>query len=38
MIVRLAMVTGTAPSAWWDEDEATIATALEVWQDMHPQD
>jgi len=38
MIVRLAMVTGTAPSAWWDEDESTIATALEVWHDMNTRD
>ena len=38
MIVRLALATGTAPAQWWDEDEATIATALEVWRDMHERD
>jgi hypothetical protein len=30
MIVALALATGTAPSAWWGEDDATIATALEL--------
>ena len=38
MIVNLALATGTAPSAWWDEDEATIATALEIWSHMHSRD
>jgi len=28
MIVALALNTQTAPAAWWDEDDATIATAL----------
>jgi len=28
MIVALALATLTAPAAWWDEDDATIATAL----------
>jgi len=30
MIVELALATETAPSSWWDEDEATIATALQL--------
>lgn len=30
MIVALALATQTAPSAWWDEDDATIATALDL--------
>jgi hypothetical protein len=28
MIVDLALATETAPSQWWDEDDATLATAL----------
>lgn len=30
MIVALALATATAPAQWWDEDDATIATALEL--------
>ena len=30
MIVALALATMTAPSHWWDEDDATIATAIEL--------
>ena len=30
MIVALALATMTAPSQWWDEDDETIATALEL--------
>jgi hypothetical protein len=30
MIVELALATRTAPSQWWAEDDATIATALDV--------
>ena len=30
MIVALALATQTAPSAWWGEDDATIATALDL--------
>ena len=30
MIVALAIATSTAPSVWWDEDDATIATALDI--------
>lgn len=30
MIVALALATSTAPGAWWGEDDATIATALEL--------
>ena len=33
MIVELALATETAPSAWWDEDDATIATALTLLAD-----
>jgi hypothetical protein len=38
MIVEIAVVTHTPPSAWWDEDEATIATALEVLDRLHSRD
>lgn len=30
MIVALALATHTAPGDWWLEDDATIATALEL--------
>ena len=30
MIVALALATMTAPSVWWDEDDTTIATALDI--------
>jgi hypothetical protein len=30
MIVELALATQTAPAAWWDEEDATIATALDI--------
>ena len=30
MIVEIALATETAPSAWWGEDDATRATALDV--------
>lgn len=30
MIVALALATSTAPAQWWDEDDATIATAIEL--------
>lgn len=30
MIVELAIATNTGPAAWWDEDDATLATALTV--------
>lgn len=30
MIVALALATQTAPAWWWDEDDATIATAIEL--------
>jgi hypothetical protein len=30
MIVSIALATGTAPADWWDEDDATLATALEL--------
>jgi hypothetical protein len=38
MIVELALVSGTAPRDWWDEDDATIATALEVLHQLHAKD
>jgi hypothetical protein len=34
MVVAIALATMTAPSAWWDEDDATIATALEILEDQ----
>jgi hypothetical protein len=30
MIVAIALATNTPPSAWWDEDDATIATVLDI--------
>jgi hypothetical protein len=30
MVVAIALASGTAPAAWWHEDDATIATALEL--------
>jgi hypothetical protein len=30
MIVALALATMTAPRDWWDEDDETIATALDL--------
>lgn len=34
MIVEIAILTRTAPADWWDEDDATIATALDVLADI----
>jgi hypothetical protein len=33
MIVEIALATETAPSQWWDEDEATLATVLQLLAD-----
>ena len=30
MIVAIALATSTAPRDWWREDDATLATALEL--------
>lgn len=30
MIIAIALATSTAPRDWWDEDDATLATALEL--------
>lgn len=30
MIVAIALATSTAPAQWWGEDDATLATALEL--------
>ena len=30
MIIQIALATGTAPADWWGEDDATLATALEL--------
>jgi hypothetical protein len=30
MIVAIALATSTAPRDWWDEDDATLATALDL--------
>ena len=35
MIVELAIATQTAPRDWVDEDDATLATALDVLQRLH---
>ena len=29
-MVELAVATSTSPRDWWEEDDATLATALEV--------
>ncbi len=36
MIVEIAVATQTAPADWWDEDDATLATVLDV-LDEHAQ-
>jgi hypothetical protein len=28
--VEIALATETAPREWWDEDDATIATAVDI--------
>jgi hypothetical protein len=35
MIVEIALASGTAPRDWWDEDEATLSTALAVLARMY---
>ena len=35
MIVEIALASRTAPRDWWDEDEATIATAVAVLSRMY---
>ena len=30
MICAIAVATGTAPASWWDEDDATLATVIEL--------
>lgn len=35
MIVALALATHTAPAQWWDEDDATIATAIELLEEAN---
>jgi len=34
MIVEIAIATRTAPVDWWGEDDATIATAIDVLTDI----
>lgn len=34
--MAIALATQTAPSQWWGEDDATLATALELLDEMHP--
>ena len=38
MIVEIALASGTAPREWWDEDEATLATAIEVLHRIYTKD
>jgi hypothetical protein len=35
MIVSIALATSTAPRDWWGEDDATLATALDLLQEQH---
>ena len=30
MIIQIALATGTAPRDWWNEDDATLATVIEL--------
>ena len=30
MIIAIALATQTAPRDWWDEDDATLATAIDL--------
>lgn len=30
MIVEIAVATGTAPAAWWNESDQVLATVLDV--------
>ena len=34
MIVDLALASGTSPADWWEEDDATLATALDILQEQ----
>lgn len=34
MIVAIALATSTAPRDWWDEDDATLATALDLLEEQ----
>jgi hypothetical protein len=38
MIVALALATQTAPAHWWNEDDATIATAIELLEQQSTKD
>jgi hypothetical protein len=38
MIVALALATQTAPADWWHEDDATIATAIEILEQQSTED
>jgi hypothetical protein len=31
-VVEIALAVGTSPRDWWDEDDETLATALDVLQ------
>jgi hypothetical protein len=33
MIVQIALATQTAPSQWWNEDDATLATVIDELED-----
>lgn len=35
MIVEIALASRTAPADWWGEDDATLATALDVLSRMY---
>ena len=32
--MALALATQTAPAQWWDEDDQTIATALQILEEQ----
>lgn len=34
MIIEIALATMTHPDQWWDTDDATLATALEILDEM----
>lgn len=35
MIVEIALASRTAPRDWWNEDDATLATAIEILHRMY---
>lgn len=36
--MAIAIATHTSPAQWWDEDDATLATALDVLAEMNAEE